>query len=389
MKIVFCAPYLPSRVRPRPFNFIRILAEHGHTITLLSVTDGDPDNDAVRRYCSRVLLFPNSSLSAFARCLTALPGSKPLQAVYCQVPGMARALDQLIQAERPDIVHIEHLRAAAFGFTVKTMPVVFDAVDALSALWRKRRWTGSIRQRAVATFETPRVERYERQVLDRFDVCLVSSDRDRDELQAVAPGTRVVTIPNVCDIAELAAVDRSPRPARILFVGRMSYEPNIVAVEEFVFKVLPHLRVSRPGLEFRIVGAAPNRRVQRLAGDPQVSVTGFVPDLRAELSSATISLCNVPVAGGTQNKILESMAAGLPVVANRVTAEPLGVRDREHVLIADPPGAVAQAITELLEDPELAERIALKGQEHVRRNFSLETAATALLNEYERCRHRG
>src|SRR5438105_3803809 len=153
MKVLFCAPYLPSRLRPRPLNFIRILAEHGHKITLLAVGNDDIDNDAVRHYCARVLLFPNPLVAAFSRCLTALPGSKPLQAVYCQVPGLARALDHLIATEEHDIVHIEHLRAAAFGFAVSTIPVVFDAVDALSVLWRKRQRLGSIRQRAIAAFE--------------------------------------------------------------------------------------------------------------------------------------------------------------------------------------------------------------------------------------------
>jgi glycosyltransferase involved in cell wall biosynthesis len=168
----------------------------------------------------------------------------------------------------------------------------------------------------------------------------------------------------------------------------MSYEPNIVAVEDFVSEVLPRIAADHNHVEFRIVGASPHRRVRRLSHIPSVHVTGFVPDIRAELAEATVSVCNVRVAGGAQNKILESLGAAVPVVTTRATAEALGLREHVHVMVADQPEATAEAITVLLNDPELARRIASNGQEHAQRHFSLDVAASALLDEYERCRRK-
>jgi glycosyltransferase involved in cell wall biosynthesis len=376
---------MPSSLRPRSRNFIRILAEHGHQVTLIAVQNQDPQNEAVRRYCERVLSVPNPLAPALRRCLAALPTRTPLQAAYGRAPELERTFAEVIATGSYDIVHIEHLRAAVAALGIKSIPVVFDAVDAMTVLWRKNRRLGSWTRRAIAVIEAPRIEAYERRLLREFTTCLVSSQLDGAELERLAPGARVVSIPNVCDVAALARVNRHPRRARIVFVGRMSYEPNVVAVEDFVSEVLPRIAPGHNDLEFRIVGSSPHGRVRRLMHKPNVHVTGFVADIRTELAEATVSVCNVRVAGGAQNKILESLAAAVPVVTTRSTAEALGLRHREHVMIADQPRATAEAINVLLDDAELARRIAENGQVHAQRHFSLEVAAAGLLSEYQRC----
>jgi glycosyltransferase involved in cell wall biosynthesis len=366
-------------------NFIRILAEHGHRVTLIAVQNRDPHSDIVSRYCDRVLSVSHPLVPALSRSFAALPSGTPLQSAYGRNAELAQTIDREIDSAQYDVVHIEHLRIAGAALSIKAVPVVFDAVDAMSVLWRKNRHIGSWTRRAIAAIEAPRVAAYERLLLQTFTTSLVSSEQDAAALEHLAPGTRIVAVPNVCDVAALERLERHPRRARIVFVGRMSYEPNIVAVEDFVSKVLPRIAGRYDNLQFRIVGAAPDRRVRRLTREPNVQVTGFVPDIGVELAEATVAVCNVRVAGGVQNKILESLAAAVPVVTTRATAQALGLRDGQQVLVADQPEAVAAAISALLDDPKLARRIAISGQDQARRHFSLEVGASALLEEYKRC----
>ena len=106
----------------------------------------------------------------------------------------------------------------------------------------------------------------------------------------------------------------------ICFVGRMDYYPNQQCMFEFCANTLPRLRQERPDLKLTIVGADHSAAVQKLGQLPGVTVTGSVPDVRPFVRRSALMIAPLNIARGTQNKILEAMAMGVPVVTSRIAA---------------------------------------------------------------------
>jgi glycosyltransferase involved in cell wall biosynthesis len=145
----------------------------------------------------------------------------------------------------------------------------------------------------------------------------------------------------------------------------MDYYPNQEAMLRFCRETLPLLRVHRPGLRLEIVGADPSAAVRRLGELPGVHVTGSVPDVRPYAQRSALSIAPLAIARGTQNKILESLALGVPVVTSRCAAGGVDALPGEHLLVADTPEEMRDAILSLLENPALRERFARAGRERV------------------------
>ena len=156
----------------------------------------------------------------------------------------------------------------------------------------------------------------------------------------------------------------------IAFVGRMDYYPNQQCMFNFCRDTLPLLRQRRPGAKLLIVGADPSAKVRKLAEMPGVTVTGSVPDVRDYVRSAALTIAPLSIARGTQNKILESMALGVPVVASPAAAGGVDARPGEHLLVADAAAEQVEAIESLLADPARRARFAVAGRERVLSNHS-------------------
>jgi GT2 family glycosyltransferase len=175
----------------------------------------------------------------------------------------------------------------------------------------------------------------------------------------------------------------SPSPFRerrdLVFVGNFEHPPNEDAALHFATDVFPAVRAALPGVRFLIVGPRPTRAVKALASDA-VRVLGHVPDLDALLDTTRVSVAPLRYGAGLKGKIGQALARGVPVVTTSVGAEGLGLRHREHALIADDPAAFASAVVELYQDARLWEKLAAGGRSCVDRQFGY-TVVRARLQE--------
>jgi len=167
--------------------------------------------------------------------------------------------------------------------------------------------------------------------------------------------------------------------------GTMDYFPNQECMFRFVATTLPLVRARRPAAKLLIVGADPSPAVRKLGEIPGVTVTGSVPDVRPYVRTAAMMVAPLAIARGTQNKILEAMAMGVPVVTSPAAAGGVDATDRDHFLVAGTPAEEADAIVAIASDPALRARLAAAGRARMLSHHAWDKSMRRLDDIVERC----
>jgi len=181
----------------------------------------------------------------------------------------------------------------------------------------------------------------------------------------------VTVYPNSIPLPPLPSVARGHV---VVFSGNLEYHPNTSAVRFFRLEVWPRLRDRWPDLIWRLVGRNPQAVLQWTRGDERIQVTGPVDDAITELARAQVGVAPILAGSGTRLKILEAWGAGLPVVSTTLGAEGLPAKDGEHLLLADGGEPFARAVTRLLQDSKLRERLGCAGRVLLENQFTWEKA---------------
>jgi len=310
---------------------------------------------------------------SLARAL--LGDRRPLQVLLYERAGARRQVATLVERGRFDVVHAQLVRTAPYLPGPDGPPVVLDLIDALSANLARRARQERGPLAPVAAWEATRLARFERALIARTARSLVVSAAERD---ALGGGSRIVVVPNGVDTDAFAFHDGPRPPARLIFFGNLGYFPNIDAVRWLVSDIFPRVRAQVPEAELRLVGARPSRVVRGLARAPGLSLAAAVPAMPPEVAAATVALVPMRAGTGLQNKVLEAMAAGTPVVATPPAIAALDVRPGEHLLVADDAAGIAAATVTLLRDPARARTMAVAARALVERCYSWEDSARAV-----------
>ncbi len=313
-------PYAPNRGdRLRAFQELRFMAAR-HEVTLLSLVHDDEeaahahDLDGLVRE-TVVARVPH--LANRLRGVVALAGRRPLTGVLLHSPDARPALERILAVRPPDLVlaYCSSMARIALEPPLHRLPLVIDMVDADSAKWaelggRARpplNWVYRREARLLAAFETAAIR--------RARVTFVVNDRERELLERGAgPGT-VRVIQNGIDVDFFAPTSTEREPRTLVFCGVMDYLPNEAGAAWLATEVWPIVRRQVPDARLLLVGARPTPRVRALDDpDAGVLVTGEVADVRPYLWRSSVAAAPLHVARGVQNKVLEAVAAGLPVV---------------------------------------------------------------------------
>jgi len=403
MNVLFVVPYVPNKIRVRPYNWIRYLSRLGHHITLFTVCTNQEDHrslEELEKYCDQIQQVDLPAWRSLVNCALALPTRQPLQSVYSWDASLADGLFTLASqnsgSEAYDILHVEHLRGARYGLdflsrskAIKNRPpVVWDSVDSISLLFRQAMvQSKSFFNRGVTRFELGRTEAYEGWLVDQFDSVLVTSKHDQQALidlaQDAGAEKQINVLPNGVDLEYFTPEMAGERQDRMVVLsGKMSYHANVTMVVDFIEKIMPHVWNHKPEVKVWIVGKDPPPRLNAYAENANVYVTGTVEDIRPYLRKATISASPIPYGVGIQNKVLEAMACGTPVVASQQAVSALDIRADEEVMVASSPDEFAEKMLSLFDSAELRSEVGAAGRRYVERNHDWGTATRQLSDIY-------
>ena len=396
MKIAYVVPYVPNLIRTRPYNLICNLAALGHEVTVFTLGHGaqdEKDVETLRSIVAGVVYQEQPVWYSLWNSLKALPSRRPLQTVYSWNPRLAKQLVSLLSVPGTfDVVHVEHLRGSYYGQYIRSklpyVPVAWDSVDCISHLFEQasRHGTGGF-GKFITRFELGRTRWMEGRLVSEFDHVLVTSETDKKALLDLLPsGSKPAPISVLPNGVDLEFFHPNPEVQRdeetLVFSGKMSYHANVSMVKFLVAEIMPRLWAKRPKIRLVIVGKDPTAEVRALGADPRITVTGTVDDIRPYLWKATVAVVPLVYGAGIQNKILEAMACGTPVVTTYKTLSSLAVTPGKEFLVAKGADAFSQKVLELLDDDEVRARVGSAGADYVEEHHSWKAIVERIIGYY-------
>lgn len=362
-------PYPPKRGgKIRPFNMIRHLQEAGHRVTVCSLVRSEAEAEegrGIAPHCTAFEMGPVREPLQMARMVARLPLLTPSSMGYFYSPHLATRIKHLLAEQTWDLIFVHCSSVAQYVEDVQGIPKILDFGDMDSQKWLEyahyKPWPLSWGY----TLEGRKMLHAEKSLARKFDLCTATTRAERETLDGYGTGAPTDWFPNGVDAKLFSPSDQPYEPETISFIGRMDYYPNQECMQRFCKDVWPLLRQRRPALKLLIVGADPSPEIRMLGDLPGVTVTGSVPQVQPYVQRSALMVAPLAIARGTQNKILEAMAMGVPVVTSSIAAGGVDAEPGADLLVADDAPAVAEAVLGILDRPAERQRLSEAGRARV------------------------
>ncbi|MFP4223917.1 MAG: TIGR03087 family PEP-CTERM/XrtA system glycosyltransferase [Phycisphaeraceae bacterium] len=374
-------PYPPDRGdRIRSDRLLRELARRAD-VSLACLSD-EPVTAAQRTHLAdltmRLEIAPLNSLACRARGGVALATGRAITPAWFTRPGLARTIRRW---------HADQPFDAALAFCTSTadylrhlpgVPAVLDLVDVDSAKWAEYASQTRGLKRWIYAAEARRLVRVEKG--DGFrSVAVISEPEAAVYRERVGSYRELVVAGNGVDLDRFRPSPDPGEPVAV-FTGLLSYRPNAEACQWLVERVWPGVREKFPAARLRLVGRGAGPELEALAGVPGVELVGEVEDVAGELAAAAVAVAPLRIARGVQNKVLEAMAAGRPVLCTPQALEGIDAAPGRDLLVAEAAADWVHRLAELLSDAGLRRRFADAGRSRVESRYDWSAALAPLVD---------
>jgi len=358
MNVIFLThrlPYAPNRGdRNRAYHLMKEMSSFAKVSLFSLVTD---DEEAAHKinvpFAHDVTIARVPRIRNFVRGAASLLGSRPLTHSLLNAPGIPAMLDQIVSERKPDVVvaFCSGMTQFALQSPLAGLPLVIDMVDVDSAKWQLLATKTRGPLRWVYRREARTLQVFEAHASQSASATLVVNERERETLARMAPTANVRVLQNGIDVDAFRPTTPPGVDPIVIFCGVMNYYPNEEGVLWFSSQVWPRIRAARPDARFLVVGSSPTRAIRQLERtDPSIHVEGSVPSVQPYLHKSAVSVAPLRLARGVQTKVIEALAAGLPVVITPVVSDGLpGEALPGCVKSAEDPADFARAVLGLLD----------------------------------------
>lgn len=392
MKILYVChrfPFPPKRGgKIRPFNMIRHFSAQGHQVTVCSLSrssDEAKEGEGIAGHCQHFEMASVKNPVQVLRMVARLPLLTPSSMGFFYSPDLKRRVDALLANEKFDLIFVHCSSVAQYVEHVKGIPKILDFGDMDSQKWLEYANYKPFPVSLGYRLEGTKMLLAEKRLSKRFDLCTATTRAEWETLDSYQTGVASDWFPNGVDADFFCPSDEPYDPDTISFIGRMDYYPNQECMARFCDQTWRLLKTRRPNMKLLIVGADPSPEMRKLGDIPGVTVTGSVPDVRPYIRKSTLMVAPLNIARGTQNKILEAMAMGVPVVTSSIAAGGVDAESVKHFLVADTPGEYADAIMRIVNNPQERDRLATAGRERMLSNHAWPHSMERLDQIIDRC----
>jgi polysaccharide biosynthesis protein PslH len=361
-----------------------LAARHKVAVVYLRGPEEPPTEEALQARCDLVRQVPHTHPAGAARlvhrlgvALAPLRG-RPTWVAWWALEAYGKCVRETAAAWHPDVVQLEfHLMgqylAALSDCRAPRVLVQHDPGSGSGLTTHPRYWDSVLAPIRRGTWRW-----YEARIMRQVDAVVVFTERDRDVLSPLAPGTRFVRIPLGTPLPAAPLGPVGGAASTLLFVGNFAHSPNLDAARRLVDHILPRVRAARPDVSLVLVGSAPPRELRQRVG-AFVELAESVPDVTPYLARASLIVVPLRQGGGMRVKVLEAMAAGKAIVASRLAVEGLDVQDGQQCWLAETDEEFATRVLRLLGDDEERRRLGTQARSWAAEHFSW----TRVIGAYE------
>ena len=335
-----------------------------------------------------VLLKVPSAVNPVSKTISAtaaLLSGEPLQVGVTRSRRLRREIDEILQRNDIDVIVAVHTRTAHYVPKERRSRAIAFLYDSCALGYATYAGRLPYWKDAIFRVEQRRMMRFERTVLTQFHRVAVLAQPDLRYLASLSSlPSALVRVPYAVDIAYFSQTVRRPvaDPPLFIFVGQLGYIPNQDAVRQLVSRVWPVIRRRWPRARLRVVGAGPGRDLRALLKSRDVELAADVADVRTELEDATALLVPMRLGTGVQTKVLEAMAAGVPVICSRFANSGIEAAEGEHLLVADTPQEYVARAEELIQDAAFAESLTARARSWVNAEHAPNVFNTSFMRAY-------
>ncbi|MDD2335546.1 MAG: glycosyltransferase [Geobacteraceae bacterium] len=388
LHVTYEIPFFPggSGGQTRQFNLLNNLSER-HDIDYIGPRANSAEFKILKQLFRKIMIpernfFLRQAGSVAKRIARSYPSCVRKQ------EGMRLLLMPLVKKalkkENYDIINIEHTNSAHWLAPLKTTAKkIVVAHNVKSVMWERYFQQSSGDERHELQRDYLKFEKYEKAYLKFYDGIIAMSETDKGYVHNLCGNELPVhVIPNGVDVGYFTPLDSVVEPSTIVFTGTMDHPPNNEGIQFFCKEIFSGILAKEPNAKLLIVGNSPSQDVQALADGDRVTVTGFVPDIRPYIASASVIIVPLLTGSGTRLKILESMAMGKAIVSTSIGAEGISCSPGENILLADTPEEFTRRVLELMANQNYSSSVGNKAREIVCEEYSWKNLSHKLEDVY-------
>ncbi|MEM8856950.1 MAG: glycosyltransferase [Chloroflexota bacterium] len=378
MSVLVLTPQIPFPPQQgaslRNFHIIQGLAA-AMPVSLLSFAEPDqsPDVTPLVNLLEKFETVPVPGRSNLKRLTQLISSPIPDMGHRLYEPQFFKKLERMLAELRPEVVQIEGIELVRAISTVQQVlpsaKIVFDNHNAETALQERIYQTdiqklSKLPKALYSRVQVSKLRRFEQWACQQADVVTAVSERDAHLLQKFrsAHQSEVVAIPNCIDLENYRVSQSRAKDIDLVFTGKMDYRPNVDGMLWFMQEIWPLIQQQKPNATLAIVGKNPSESILALGNLKGITVTGAVPEIQPWLDRAQVMVMPLRMGSGTRLKLIQALAAGLPIVSTTNGAEGYPISAGKDLLIGDTPDQFATEVCSLLDSPNLREKLGNNGR---------------------------
>lgn len=389
MKILVLSAYLPGRGLHGGSSRIYELFHHlhrYHELTLLTFknrTDDDSRIQELKRICHKLYVVPMMDRRPFYWY--------PFEPFIDYHSSEFRSkLQKLLKKEKFDLVQFEYVQMGVFLPYVTGVPTLLTEHEVNFLSYRKNiPLLNSPIQKIKTYYNSLQMMKRELEILRKVDRVICMNQLEADALQGYLPVERMTVLPHGVDTSYFAPMPEiEPEPFAIGFFGAYHHYPNVDAVLHFTEKIFPQIKERVPEAHFYVIGIHPPPEFDALRKRSDITVTGFVPDIRPYLARCRVIVAPLRLGLGMRVKTLEAMAMGKPIVASELACAGMDLVDGNHAIVANTDESVAESVCYLIQDRECSANLGREARRLVEEKFNYTTIGRQLEQLYHEMSHK-
>ncbi|MFD1551975.1 hypothetical protein DNU06_01250 [Putridiphycobacter roseus] len=360
----------------RAYHQLKVLSDK-YEVYLSCLTDQKVD-DATRIALSEVSfeyrIYPLNKWVIFWNLCKGLVSQKPIQIHYFYQNRIHRKIQNEIERIQPDFIYCQLIRVAEYVKDYHHIPKTLDYMDAFSMGMKRRRDAGRGLTRFLTNIEYQRLKQYENRIFDYFDHHTIISEQDRAHIPH-PNHEEIQIVKNGIDASFFNFNYQGEVLYDFVFVGNLSYAPNIACCEYILEELMPRLLKLNPTIKGLFAGTSPHEKIISKAKNyPQITISGWMPDIKNAYASAKICIAPLFIGTGLQNKLLEAMAIGVPCVTTSMANNALNATPQKEILIADTATAFIEQMEFLWTHEEEKSQLVKAANVFVKKQFNWKTS---------------